>query len=261
VSAASRWAENLAAWAIPDEILAQAPQSPWIHPVQQFVVPDVIDDSPSHARAREAVPAGGSVLDVGCGGGRAAFAVTPPASLVIGVDHQQGMLDAFAAEAVRRGADHRTHLGDWPDVAGGVDTADVVVCHHVAYNVADLVPFVRALDEHATRRVVMEIPTQHPLSNLSPLWRRFWNLDRPEGPTATDAVDVCREAGLTVNLEVWEGPSRLAVEIPFEDQVRFTRIRLCLPEERDPEVADGLRAMEPQPPRQLATLWWDIEAA
>jgi SAM-dependent methyltransferase len=258
MSASARWAEDLAAWAIPDEILAQAPESPWIHPVRQFVVAEAISDSPSHARAREALPLRGSVLDVGCGGGRAAFAVTPPASLVIGVDHQQGMLDEFAAEAVRRGVDHRTHLGDWPDVAGDVGTADIVVCHHVAYNVADLVPFVVALDRHASRRVVMEIPVRHPLSNLSPLWRRFWDLDRPEGPTASDAFEVCRGAGVAVNLEEWAGPPGPAGDISFDEQVRFTRIRLCLPAERDAEVAEALEQMESAPPRELATLWWDV---
>ena len=258
MSAASRWAESLAAWAIPDEILAAAPQSPWIHPVQQFVVSDAISDSPSHARAREALPPAGSVLDVGCGGGRAAFAVTPPAMLVLGVDHQQGMLDAFEAEAARRGVEHRTHLGDWPQIADEVRPADVVVCHHVAYNVSDLVPFVAALDRHASRRVVMEIPARHPLSNLSPLWRRFWDLDRPDGPTAADAFDVCREAGFHARLETWAAGSESTQEIPFDDQVRFTRIRLCLPAERDAEVAAALREMEPVPPRELATLWWDV---
>jgi SAM-dependent methyltransferase len=86
------------------------------------------------------------VLDVGCGGGRAAFAVAPPAGTVVGVDHQQGMLDAFAVTADARGLVHREVLGDWPDVAEATPVADVVVCHHVVYNVADLAPFVTALD-------------------------------------------------------------------------------------------------------------------
>ena len=79
-SAADRWRLSLARWAIPEEILANAPESPWIHPPELFGVPEVIEDSPSHERAREAVPANGTVLDVGCGGGVAAFALTPPAA-------------------------------------------------------------------------------------------------------------------------------------------------------------------------------------
>ena len=80
MTAAEKWRADLASWAIPEEIRVQAPQDPWIHPVAQFIAPDVIPDSPAHQVARAALPEGGSVLDVGCGGGRAALALVPPAS-------------------------------------------------------------------------------------------------------------------------------------------------------------------------------------
>src|SRR6202034_3488194 len=43
------------------------------------------------------------VLDLGCGGGHAAFAVAPVARGVVAYDLSQDMLDAVAAEARRRG--------------------------------------------------------------------------------------------------------------------------------------------------------------
>ena len=116
-SAAERWRDDLAAWAIPPEILAAAPESPWIHPVEMFTVSDVVPDSVSHQRARSAVPEGGTVLDVGCGGGRAAVALVPPATSVLGVDEQQPMLDRFAEAVTRAGAAVSTVLGQWPYVA------------------------------------------------------------------------------------------------------------------------------------------------
>jgi SAM-dependent methyltransferase len=258
--AARRWAEQLAAWAIPAQILEQAPQSPWIHPVELFRAGGAEPDSPSHRLARAAVPDGGAVLDVGSGGGRAAFALVPPAGEVTGVDHQQSMLDAFAAEAERRGVRHAEVLGGWPEAADRAPVADVVTCHHVVYNVADLVPFVRALDGHARRRVVLELPRRHPLAGMAPLWRRFWDLERPDGPGAQDAAAVLREAGITPQLETWEDNpgTRPMAALPWEDQVRFMRIRLCLPAERDPEVSQALAEQGPPPPRRLATLWWDV---
>ena len=54
------------------------------------------------------------VLDVGCGGGAAAFALVERATHVTGADQQQDMLDAFAAEAHARGVPHRTVLGAGP---------------------------------------------------------------------------------------------------------------------------------------------------
>ncbi len=257
-SAAQHWADDLASWAIPPEILAAAPESPWIHPVEMFTVAGEVPDTLSHQRAREVLRAGGSVLDVGCGGGRAAMALVPPAARLVGVDEQQAMLDRFAAAAIGRGVDHETVLGLWPTAAPRTPSADVVVCHHVVYNVADLVPFVRALSEHATRRVVVELPTTHPLTHLGPLWREFWGLERPTGPTADDCLTVVREAGIAATMETWldEAFSARSLLTP-EQQAHYTRIRLCLPAEREAEVADFLSHAEAPSARRTATIWWD----
>jgi SAM-dependent methyltransferase len=257
-SAADRWRDDLAAWAIPDEILAVAPESPWIHPVELFTVVGDVPDSPSHARAREALLAGGSVLDVGCGGGRAALALVPPAGSVVGVDHQEAMLERFAAAAGDRGVPAVVVQGDWPAVAGAAPVCDVVVCHHVAYNVADIVPFLRALDAHARRRVVLELPVSHPLASLSPMWSRFWGLQRPTRPTCDDLLDVAREAGLDARLDRWsEEPGAGRTPLSPEQQARFLRIRLCLPADREPEVRAALAEQGEPAPREVATLWWD----
>jgi hypothetical protein len=135
----------------------------------------------------------------------------------------------------------------------------VVVCHHVLYNVAELPAFVRALDAAAARRVVLELPLRHPLSAMAPLWRHFWQLDRPTGPTAHDALEVIREAGLPARLEVSRQPGPLAgrAGVSAERRVEFTRVRLCLPAERDGEIAELLDALGPPQPRDLATIWWD----
>ncbi|MGA1668474.1 MAG: class I SAM-dependent methyltransferase, partial [Candidatus Nanopelagicales bacterium] len=226
-TAAQKWRDDLASWAIPDEVRAQAPQDPWIHPVAQFIAPDVIPDSPAHAAAREALPEGGSVLDVGCGGGRAALALVPPAALLIGVDHQQGMLDAFAEAAAKRGVASEGILGDWPDVADITPNADVVVCHHVAYNVWELPAFVAALTAHARRRVVLELPVRHPLTWMNPLWKQFWDLDRPTSPTADDALTVIRDAGHDAQLVEFDDVTE---RIPLDPraQAESACIRLCL---------------------------------
>ena len=252
------WAADLAAWAIPEAILAQAPTSPWIHPVALFDVDPAARErrTPSEIRALEALPAGGSVLDVGCGGGKAAFALVPPAGRVVGVDHQQAMLDRFAAVATELGVEHAELLGDWPDVATKAPVAAVVTCHHVAYNVPALAGFVHTLDAHARHRVVLELPMRHPLSDLAPAWQRFWDLDRPEGPTAHDALAVIRACGFDAHLEEF-AESMGRANLPFDEQVEHLRIRLCLGADRDDELADWLRA-QPQPaPRPMATIWWD----
>jgi hypothetical protein len=41
--------------------------------------------------------------------------------------------------------------------------------------------------------------------------------------------------------------------------VRFARIRLCLTEDRDAEVAAALIELGDEQPREVATLWWDVQ--
>jgi precorrin-6B methylase 2 len=101
------------------------------------------------------------------------FALVSKAKNVIGVDHQSEMLEMFAKNAERFGVSHREIEGFWPDVADKTPAVDVVVSHHVAYNVSNIEEFLIGLSEKAETRVVVEIPNQHPLSNLNDLWRHF----------------------------------------------------------------------------------------
>ena len=255
-SAVQNWRQSLDAWAIPAEIVAEAEESPWIHPVELFLVPDVIDSSPSHDRAREALPVGGSVLDVGCGAGIAAFALTPPAAHVIGVDHQAPMLAEFRLNAQRRAVTCTTIEGLWPDVADETPSSDVVTAHHVVYNVSDIVPFLRALDDHARFRVVLEMPDHHPLAPMSAAWRHFWQLERPLGPTSSDLVEVLDEIGFRAHRQKWTGAMR--TEQTLEQSAHFMRIRLCLPPSREDEVHEFLAVRPESSLRELSTIWWDM---
>lgn len=252
------WAHSLAKWAIPQEILDQAQTIPWIHPPILFQIPQKIDVTISHSRALEALADHGSVLDVGCGGGIATFALTPPATHVIGVDHQSEMLEMFVENAKRYGVTYEIFEGFWPQVAGVVPVADVVVCHHVVYNVAEIGPFLLALNSHARRRVVIEMPTRHPLSNISDAWKYFWNLDRPTEPTSEDLLEVLKEIGISPSVQYWSGP--MSDRSDIDQDAEFLRIRLCLPPERLSEVREYLLANSSPRAREIATIWWDVES-
>ena len=250
-----QWSQALKEWALPSEIENSAEESPWIHPPVMFTVPEHIASTPSHDRAREALRAGDTVLDVGCGGGIAAFALTPPATSVIGVDHQPEMLAMFERNAAMRHLSVQTFEGFWPEVASDVPSGDVVTAHHVAYNVSDIEPFIRALDDHARARVVIEIPDHHPLSDMSEAWRHFWKLERPSKPTSRDLYEVLLELGLDAHLEQWTGELRR--ELDPDLAAEFLRIRLCLPASRLVEVREFLDQQPAHSGRALSTLWWD----
>jgi SAM-dependent methyltransferase len=258
MTASDRWSAQLAEWGIPDEILAQAPVSPWSHDVATFSVDDTLDRDGTSARvAREVLPLhGGVVLDVGCGGGRSSAVLVPPAEVLIGVDESETMLTAYVEAARAAGVASETVHGRWPDVAEMTPIADVVVCHHVLFNVADAVPFATALTEHARLAVVVEIPVRHPLAGWNAAWKHFWDLDRPTGPTDADLVAVLREAGFVP--EVWHSP-RTPLSSHSSDPSTLlpaARRRLCLGPERDSELADYLANNPIDFIGTVATLRW-----
>ena len=266
--ALERWREQLDGWAIPSGILAAAPESPWGYPVGLFRSRARRAGSrpatPSNLEAARFMPEGGSVLDVGAGAGAASLPLAGLARRLVAVDESPAMVASFLAAAEAAGVPAEAVEGRWPEVAGRVGPADVVVCHHVLYNVADLAPFALALTGHARRRVVAELTDRHPLAGLRPLWRRFHDLDRPTGPGADDAVAALGAAGLEVDRQDWEQPDRFGFD-DFDELVAFTRRRLCLPAARDPEVAEALLDVGTRQvdgvwvsgqPRRVTTLSW-----
>lgn len=264
------WRKDLSGWGIPDEILAAAPESPWAFPRRVFEqrAREQAEEprGPSYRRALEALPEGGALLDVGSGAGAASLPLAPRASVLTAVDSDPGMLSSLE-ELAKQIPGLRVELvpGAWPEVAPQVGPADVVVCHHVLYNVGDLRPFIEALTGHARARVVVELTEHHPLEPMNPLWARFHGLSRPAGPTAEDAAAAIRSLGLTVSVERRDAPALHSYE-SFAEMVGFHRRRLCLPAGADEEVAEALveLGVDPAHPvglgagRPIVTLWWDV---
>ena len=257
-TAADRWTELLSGWGIPQAILDQAPESPWGHDPGRFAVDETLDRDTTSARwAREVLPpVGGTVLDVGCGGGRSSLTLVPPASELIGVDRSGAMLDRFVQAATLAGVARRTVHGSWPEVAAVTPVADVVVCHHVLYDVQDLIPFVMALTDHAQLAVVVEIPTCHPMSALSPAFRHFWKLERPDGPTHRDLVAVLDQLGLQPEFTTSPRAALPAYAADPDKLLSMTRRRLCLGADRDEELAEWLEANPLPWPDTVATVRW-----
>jgi len=270
MNAIERWKAALAAWAIPDEILAAAPESPWGFPSELFArrTASALQRplTESHRRSLEALPAGGTMLDVGVGGGAGSLPLASRLSQITGVDTSEKMLDSFRRAAAGAGIRVATVLGEWPAVAGEVPGCDVAVCHHVLFNVADLKPFVVALSARARRRVVIEMTPEHPLSWMNDLWLTFHGLGRPSSPTYKDAAEAIADLGFHVHSMLSQGPPVVSGFPNRGDAIAFVRKRLCLWPEDDARLAralgdrlvekEGLWSAAP-PDHPIVTLWWD----
>lgn len=249
------WAEQLAAWTIDPEILAAAPESPYGFPPGLFGTRSGAEAT--HRAIRAALPEGGRLLDIGCGGGAASIAVAPPAGELLGVDSSARMLTDYAQAAEAGGIRVRTWHGSWADVATEVPTADVVVAAHVVYNVPDIGDFLQTMTDHARRRVVVELTDSHPWTSMAALWRHFHHQARPDGPTMADFLDVTIELGFDAHVQTFHRKSVWADAAP-EVVLAFNRRRLCLPVEREPEVAAAMRELGPAGPMSASTVWWDV---
>jgi 2-polyprenyl-3-methyl-5-hydroxy-6-metoxy-1,4-benzoquinol methylase len=253
--AARRWAEALGRWAIPEWILARAVESPWDLPVSLFAA----EAAPAGALQRlaaESLPPGGTVLDVGCGGGRASLPFAGKASFVAGVDESPEMLKSFAKAAASLGVGFEVTLGRWPDVARGdgtdegIGAFDVVVCRNVVYNVSEIAPFVSELAAHARCAVVVELTEKHPTAWLAPLWKSYWGVDLPDEPTSTLFAEVLAEIGYTPEVHLERRPPTKAIDLG-DDYVSFVRRRLCLDPSRNGEVRSAIERLWPAGPPVL----------
>ena len=254
---ARRWREAGEDWPVPRSVRERQGETGWSLEPERFRWRPEEDARqpvrPSRRRALEALPEGGSVLDVGVGGGASSLGLVPKAGRITGVDRLEGMLEAFAASARAAGVASQCVLGAWPDVAAQVEPADVAVCHHAVYGVVEIEPFLEALTTHARRRVVLEVSAERPMAGLNPLWKAFHGVDRPNRPVADDLQAVAAALGMAVEREDMDLPARTQEVTP--DLVAFVRRRVCVGEERDPEIAAFLRGSEPQEQRVVA-LWW-----
>lgn len=254
-SAQQHWADQLAAWAIDPEILAAAPESPYGFPPGLFGTQSGAEAT--HRAIRMALPEAGILLDIGCGGGAASIPVADQAGLLLAVDTSDRMLTEIAAAAAVAGVEVRTWYGSWADVAADVPSADVAVAANVVYNVADIGDFLTTMTAHARHRVVIELTDTHPWTSMAALWRHFHHQERPDGPTVDDFLAVVRELGYEPEVEIFDRVTVWANAAP-EVVLTFNRRRLCLPVEREAEVAESMRNIAPVPAMSASVVWWDV---
>jgi SAM-dependent methyltransferase len=169
-----------------------------------------------------------TVLDVGAGTGRHTLALAPHVGRVVAVEPSEAMLGYLRADVEAQGLRNvDTVLADW--MSAKVGPADVVICSHVLYPIADIEPFVRKLDAAARRRVYVYLRAD-PLPTDMGLWPEFYGVALQHQPVHMDLVNVLAQMGVFADVEVVEHRFTLTFG-SFEDAVTQVRNSLCLREE------------------------------
>ncbi len=130
-----------------------------------------------------------TLIDVGAGTGRHAGPLTERVDWVTAVEPSQAMRERIPA------AENMTVIAsEWLDAEPAA--ADLVICVHVLYPVADVVPFIEKLERSARERVFVVLrdsPHRHPGEDMA-------GPDRAREPRLRDCLLLLRQMGIAPDL-------------------------------------------------------------
>jgi 2-polyprenyl-3-methyl-5-hydroxy-6-metoxy-1,4-benzoquinol methylase len=139
-----------------------------------------------------------TVLDVGAGAGRIALPAAKKCRRVTAVEPSKAMRERLAAQMAEWGVTNLDVVAStWEEAVAPV--ADVVICSHVLYTVADPVAFVRKLEAHA-RVVVAVVMFDQPAAHaFFPLWPAVHGEERISLPCLPEFRLLLDEMGVRYN--------------------------------------------------------------
>jgi FkbM family methyltransferase len=172
-------------------------------------------DEPALTSLLALVRPGDTWLDIGAGAGRYALpiarAVAPSGGSVIALDPSAGMLAGLQEIAADHGIDNvRTVEARWPPSDGDVTpyAADVSLIAHVSYDIAEIGPFVGAMESAARRLCVAVLMERQPSSIADVCWPPVWGESRVALPALPEFVELLRARGRKPAIERLEREPR-----------------------------------------------------
>jgi SAM-dependent methyltransferase len=163
---------------------------------------DRTDEDPFFLRVRAAITPETTLIDVGAGTGRHTLALAPLVRRVVAVDPSSAMLALLGQDIADQRLDNVDVIeSEW--MQADVPPADIVICSHVLYPIADVVPFVRKLEASARERVFIYLRAD-PLPTDMALWSEFRGVPLQGQPTHTDLFNVLAQIGIFADIEIVE---------------------------------------------------------
>jgi SAM-dependent methyltransferase len=161
-----------------------------------------IDEDPFLLRVRRDATSTTSVLDVGAGTGRHTLALAPHVRRVVAVEPSAAMLGLLQEDVRAQGLTNvETIASGWLDAE--VEPADLVLCSHVLYPIADPVAFLRKLEACAKQRVFAYLRVD-PLPTDLGLWSEFHGVPLQAQPVHLDLINLLAQIGIAADVEVVE---------------------------------------------------------
>jgi SAM-dependent methyltransferase len=185
------------------------------------------EEDPFYLAARRATSANSSLLDVGAGTGRHTLALAQHVRSITAIDPSPAMLGLLRQDLETLSFRNVTTVeSEWMNAR--TEPADVVLCSHVLYPIADVVPFLRKLQDAATERVLIYLRAD-PLATDMDLWREFYGVPLQRQPVHMDLLNVLAQMDIFADVEVVDHRFTLTYQ-SLDDAVSQVRYALCLRE-------------------------------
>ena len=186
-----------------DRMRGMRPTDHWRRYAHQFKADPHRTDDVLVERLRARLLPGDSLLDVGAGGGRLALPLALTCRSVTAVEPSPSMCAVLRETADEANIDVNVVGAGWLEAT--VAPGDVVLCSHVVYVVQDIEPFVRKLDRHARRLVLMVMFQSAPQSQLYGLWEQVHGEPRHPLPTLPQFRPVLNELEIAYQVDELPG--------------------------------------------------------
>lgn len=197
------------------------------------------EQDPLFVRVLRDVTAATTVLDVGAGTGRHTLALAPHVDAVTAVEPSAAMIGLMKEDVAAAGLTNVNVVqAEW--LQADVAPADIVICSHVLYPIADVVPFLGKLDTSARERVFVYLRID-PLPTDFGLWSEFWGEPLTLQPTTHDLYGVLTQMGISPDVEVVEHRFTWTFA-SLDEAVPQVRNSLCLRED-DSEATERIRTL------------------
>src|SRR5258708_5779782 len=159
---------------------------------------------------------------------------------VVAVEPNQAMAVLLQQEAREHEVSVSVEQAEWPDAEPRVGSAEVVLCAHVVYPIADVVPFIRALDRAARCAVVMVARLGQADEVVARFFGAVYGEERAPMPTLTDLYNLLLQIGIPASVTLH----------PFETRWNYR--------DADAAVADAANRLSVTPE---SPSWGRLEAA
>jgi SAM-dependent methyltransferase len=202
----SAWAALVAADKAQVEALPDRPRpEDFYAPVaEQFRADPRRSNEPVLEHLRSLIRPEDSWLDLGAGGGRYALPIALMARRVYAVEPSSGMREVLRSGMAQFGIDNIEVIDErWPGPSA-CPVADVGLISHVAYDIADIGPFLDQFEAHASGLCIAVLFERAPVSEFAPLWGPVHGQDRALLPGLRELVTLLFAKGRVPEIKLFD---------------------------------------------------------